>query len=129
MLQVRPLHLPQVHLGRHSVPQGPGAAVSRIVQHPHYDPATTDYDFALVKLAARVDFQGEMRAEKVTNMSEPAAASPRVAPVCLPASTRPTFSGAAATVAGWGVTQEGGAALAGALREVTLTIMADAECR
>ena len=49
----------------------------------------------------------------------------------MPSLDHGSYSGAdtTVTVAGWGVTQEGGAALAGALREVTLTIMADAECR
>ena len=47
-----------VHLGDHRPLAGHHLAVSRIVRHPQYDPNTNNYDFALLKLSARIQFGG-----------------------------------------------------------------------
>ena len=53
-----------LHLGDHRPLAGHQLTVSRILLHPQYDPDTSNYDFSLLKLSTRIQFQGE---------SEPAA--------------------------------------------------------
>ena len=48
--------------------------------------------------------------------------------MCLPDDSRQDYEGRAGLVTGWGVTEEGGAHLAAALREVNVTILANTEC-
>uniref|UniRef100_A0A674JL88 Transmembrane serine protease 5 n=1 Tax=Terrapene triunguis TaxID=2587831 RepID=A0A674JL88_9SAUR len=42
-----------------SVPQQAGAAVEKIIYHPRYDDRSHDYDIALMKLTAPLNFSGE----------------------------------------------------------------------
>ena len=48
--------------------------------------------------------------------------------MCLPDDSRQDYVSRAGLVTGWGVTEEGGAQLAAALREVNVTILANTEC-
>ncbi len=85
--------------------------------HIDYDAITTDYDVALIELDRPVRF-GE-----------------RVRPVCMPEEEEAEeteeedyYAGRAATVSGWGDTTSGGAG-SDVLREVTVRVVAQAECR
>ncbi|KFB42848.1 trypsin [Anopheles sinensis] len=61
--------------------------VANVVQHPNYDSATTDFDFALLEL------EGELSFSEV------------VQPIALPEQDEPVEDGTLTTVSGWGNTQ------------------------
>ena len=62
---------------------------SQWIQHPNYNSATTNFDFAIVKL------------------STPVAFSNTVNPVCLPSAAN-NYDNRVATVSGWGTLSSGG---------------------
>ena len=61
-----------------------------IVIHPSFS-QSLDYDFALVKLERKIQWQE----------------NPHIRPVCLPADASQTYQGKTATVAGWGIRKGG----------------------
>ncbi|XP_077286920.1 serine proteinase stubble [Arctopsyche grandis] len=84
-----------------------GAA--RKAVHPKYNFFTYEYDLALVRLEAPVDF------------------APHISPVCLPASDD-LLVGENATVTGWGRLSEGGS-LPSVLQEVQVPIVSNDRCK
>ena len=125
---LHPSHL-TLGLAQHGLQdQGLQLEVARIVTHPSYHSATSDYDFSLVKLKERIQFGGCV-SEADLSLTSLCLASPDVRPVCLPDNSRQDYSGQVGLVTGWGVTQEGASSLAPALREVNVTVMSNAECR
>jgi len=86
--------------------------ISTFVNHPSYDSKTTNYDFSLLKLAQPVNFTEH----------------PHIRPICLPADDSQTYANFAATVTGWGTTASGGS-LSSKLREVTVKVVSNEECR
>ena len=82
----------QVVVGEHDVTRSDGEQrirPSAWIQHENYNSRTTNYDFAIVKLASPVAF------------------SDRVNPICLPSSTK-NYDSVLATVSGWGTLYSGG---------------------
>lgn len=77
-------------------------AVERKVVHPKYNFFTYEYDLALVKLDASLEF------------------APHISPICLPAHDD-LLIGENATVTGWGRLSEGGT-LPSVLQEVGLDV-------
>lgn len=77
--------------------------VTKKVVHPKYNFFTYEYDLALVRLDAALEF------------------APHILPICLPASDD-LLIGENATVTGWGRLSEGGT-LPSVLQEVTLIII------
>merc|ERR1719277_2644853 len=76
----------QVVVGEHDVTRSDGEQrirPSAWIQHENYNSRTTNYDFAIVKLASPVAF------------------SDRVNPICLPSSTK-NYDSVLATASGWG---------------------------
>merc|ERR1711970_1457463 len=88
------------------------AGVEMIVNHPHYDKQTSNYDFSLIKLADPVDF----------------SLHPHIRPVCLPEPGVGDHTGVVATVTGWGTTSLGGPT-SETLLEVSVKVMSNTECR
>uniref|UniRef100_A0A3Q2Z0T3 Peptidase S1 domain-containing protein n=1 Tax=Hippocampus comes TaxID=109280 RepID=A0A3Q2Z0T3_HIPCM len=78
--------------------------VRRIVPHPKYEQLTSDYDIALVELAAPVFF------------------NELVQPVCVPAPSHAFAIGTSCFVTGWGVLTEDGE-LASRLQEASVRII------
>merc|ERR1719295_530940 len=85
------------------------ATISAITDHPGYNSGTLDNDFSILTL------------------SEPVAFSGSVAPACLPADPSMDFSGALATVTGWGTLQSGGNQPE-VLNEVQVTVQTNDQC-
>ncbi|XP_045499118.1 serine proteinase stubble-like [Colias croceus] len=83
--------------------------VARKAVHPKYNFFTYEYDLALVKLDAPVQF------------------APHIAPICLPA-TDDLLVGETATVTGWGRLSEGGV-LPSILQEVQVPIVSNERCK
>jgi secreted trypsin-like serine protease len=101
-----------VSAGAHDLKRpGPGvqtvsAGVTRY--HPQYNPDTTMNDIAVIKLAAPIKFTATVQ------------------PLALPASGERPAVGALATVAGWGLTREGGYDTSPILMHVSVPIVGDA---
>jgi len=85
------------------------AAVEQTYVHPNYNPSTIDYDVALLRLSAPVNFAGNIQ------------------PVKLAPSTSGDFSGGSATCTGWGLTTQGGVG-SDILREVTYPVITNQRC-
>ena len=85
--------------------------IAAIKDHPDYNYRTTNYDFALLKMAKGVDF----------------ARYSHIRPACLPTDDGNDFNNYAATVTGWGTTSSGGSASI-KLREVEVKVLTNAEC-
>ncbi|XP_022127727.2 serine proteinase stubble isoform X1 [Pieris rapae] len=83
--------------------------VARKAVHPKYNFFTYEYDLALVKLDAPVQF------------------APHISPICLPASDD-LLVGETATVTGWGRLSEGGV-LPSILQEVQVPIVSNERCK
>merc|ERR1712032_1291329 len=91
----------QVLLGEHDYWDGSETNMVRmdiaeIVNHAGYDSNTVDNDFALLRMANKLDW----------------AANPHIRPACLPeytaGGTPPTYDQWMSTVTGWGTTSSGG---------------------
>ncbi|XP_054262250.1 serine proteinase stubble-like isoform X2 [Macrosteles quadrilineatus] len=83
--------------------------VAKKVVHPNYNFFTYEYDLALVRLDAPLEF------------------APHVSPICLPGSDD-LLIGEPATVTGWGRLSEGGT-LPSVLQEVTVPIVSNEKCK
>nr|CAD7452371.1 unnamed protein product [Timema tahoe] len=84
-------------------------SVGQKMVHPKYNFFTYEYDLALVKLEAPLEFQ------------------PHIAPICLPASDD-LLIGENATVTGWGRLSEGGT-LPSVLQQVSVPIVSNDKCK
>jgi transmembrane serine protease 3 len=83
---------------------------ARAVYHPQYDPQTTLNDIAVIKLASPIRF------------------STAVQPACLPSSGERVSENNEATVAGWGLTREGGYDTSSILMQVGVPIIGGSSC-
>ncbi|WP_241758287.1 serine protease [Myxococcus landrumensis] len=99
-------------LNNPSVGQVP-VRVARAVPHPRYNPDTTLNDIAVLKLERPIKFtssqcgvSGAMRPNLMKGQA--AAAGLPIIPVCLPAAGEQVSDNVEGTVAGWGLTREGG---------------------
>ena len=105
-------HVPvlQVVAGDHNLTDDKGDfyAVSSILVHPEFDSSSKDYDVAILTLRDPITF------------------SATAAPVCLPASVSPLYTGEVATVAGWGDTTQGGSG-SPTLMEANLTVISNSQ--
>jgi secreted trypsin-like serine protease len=88
------------------------ADVEQIVQHASYNGATTDYDFALMKLKNKIVW----------------ADNPHIRPACLPQDDSTDFSGMTAIVSGWGTTSSGGS-LSQQLLFTEVDVISNSECK
>ena len=84
-------------------------AVSSVLDHPSYDGDYTKHDISIMTLARPITY------------------SAVAAPVCLPASVSPLYTGELASVAGWGDTTQGGSG-SPTLIEVNLTVTSNSQC-
>merc|ERR1712106_1244449 len=66
-------------------------AISEIVSHPDYDSSNVDNDFALLRMADKINW----------------AATPNIRPACLPEYTAGDYDQWMSTVTGWGTTSSG----------------------
>ena len=101
----------RVILGEHNIADSDfnRVDVAEIINHPNYNPQTTDNDYAILRLANPVTFTNE------------------VSPACLPADLSNTFAGVLATVTGWGTLSSGGSQPT-VLQEVDVTVTTNAVC-
>merc|ERR1712037_278422 len=101
----------RVILGEHNIADSDinRVDVAEIINHPNYNSATTDNDYAILRLASPVTFTDE------------------VSPACLPADLSATFAGVLATVTGWGTLSSGGSQPT-VLQEVDVTVTTNIEC-
>merc|ERR1712001_218468 len=101
----------RVILGEHNIADSDfnRVDVTEIINHPNYNPQTTDNDYAILRLADPVTFTSE------------------VSPACLPADLSNTFAGVLATVTGWGTLSSGGSQPT-VLQEVDVTVTTNAVC-
>ena len=101
----------RVILGEHNIADSDfnRVDVAEIINHPDYNSATTDNDYAILRLASPVTFTNE------------------VSPACLPADLSNTFAGVLATVTGWGTLSSGGSQPT-VLQEVDVTVTTNAVC-
>ena len=85
-------------------------AVSKIKQHPSYDPSTTANDISILELASPINLYDY----------------PHIKPACLPATAGQIYPGSA-LVSGWG-TIGSGSYLNSWLHEVNVTVFEDGNC-
>jgi transmembrane serine protease 3 len=83
---------------------------AKTVYHPAYNPDTTMNDIAVVKLATPIKFTSTVQ------------------PACLPAIGEAVPDGTEATVAGWGLTREGGYDTSSILMQVGVPTINSREC-
>uniref|UniRef100_A0A8C0HDQ4 Transmembrane protease serine 5 n=1 Tax=Chelonoidis abingdonii TaxID=106734 RepID=A0A8C0HDQ4_CHEAB len=94
-----------------SVPQQAGAAVEKIIYHPRYDDRSHDYDIALMKLTAPLNFSNAIRA------------------VCLPLYHQDFPHGTHCWISGWGyTTPEHGEQLQEMLKEAIVPLISSKKC-
>merc|ERR1712183_853321 len=86
-------------------------AITEIINHPDYNSATTDQDFALLRMADRINW----------------AANPNIRPACLPEYTAGDYDQWMSTVTGWGTTSSGGST-SNLLLEVDVQVISNDEC-
>ena len=98
----------KVHLGEHNIDTTWGSDVAEVIKHYHYNTATLDNDYAILRLSQPVSF---------TNS---------VSPACLPDNWKKTYNGVSATATGWGKTDWGG--VANTLQEADVTVISNAVC-
>ncbi|MCE9669229.1 serine protease [Myxococcus stipitatus] len=95
--------------GAHNLDSPPAGQVTvqaaRTVYHPRYDPDTTLHDIAIVKLERPIRF------------------SSTIQPILLPAAGAQVADGAEGTVAGWGLTREGGYDTSSILMQVGVPVV------
>ena len=101
----------QVLLGEHDTSDNVADRhnISAITPHPRYNETTADFDFAIITLAAPVNF------------------SAAVAPICLPGAEASLYTGETATITGWGHTSSGGAP-SPSLLETNVTVISNENC-
>ena len=101
----------QVSVGEHDTTDAAAdiRTVSRITNHPQYNPDNLLNDISILTLSSPLTFSRAM------------------SPVCLPADPSLSYAGATATVTGWGRTSPGGD-LADSLQEVELTVWSNEDC-
>ena len=101
----------QVLLGEHDTSDNVADRhnISAITPHPRYNETTADFDFAVITLAAPVNF------------------SAAVAPICLPGAEASLYTGETATITGWGHTSSGGAP-SPSLLETNVTVISNENC-
>jgi hypothetical protein len=90
--------------------------VERIIMHPQYDRRTVNYDIALLKLRTPVPISAAQNSDKTY-----------ITPACIPVNNDANFTGQIATVAGWGVTSQGGS-LSNVLQKVNVPIIDNDVC-
>jgi len=83
---------------------------ARAVAHPQYDPQTTLNDIAVIKLATPIKF------------------GPGVQPACLPSPGEKVPDNVQGTVAGWGLTREGGYDTSSILMQVGVPTIGTRSC-
>ena len=101
----------RVSLGEHDITRSDGEQLftpSQWISHPRYDGASTNYDFAIVKLSTPVTF------------------SSSVLPACLPSPTN-NYDSVTATVTGWGTLYSGGSQPS-KLQKVDVDTMSNSVC-
>lgn len=86
------------------------AEVKEVKYHPAYDPDTTMHDIAILKLKTPIKF------------------SDTVQPVCLPNADEKVADNTQATVAGWGLTREGGQDTSQILMQVGVPTIKSSDC-
>ncbi|NXA43389.1 TMPS5 protease, partial [Eudromia elegans] len=87
-----------------------GAAVEKIIYHSLYDDKTLDYDIALMKLQAPLNFSDTVRA------------------VCLPPARQDLLQGADCWVSGWGYTSPEQAQVTETLKEALVPLIGTRRC-
>ena len=101
-------------LGEHDIRYklGHDVTISKVTDHPDYNPSNLDNDLSILTLASAVTF------------------SPSVLPVCLPGYVNKSYQGEVATVTGWGNTISGDdRSGAFVLQEVNVTVWSNFQCR
>nr|XP_032629462.1 transmembrane protease serine 5 [Chelonoidis abingdonii] len=93
-----------------SVPQQAGAAVEKIIYHPRYDDRSHDYDIALMKLTAPLNFSNAIRA------------------VCLPLYHQDFPHGTHCWISGWGYTTPEHVPVAEMLKEAIVPLISSKKC-
>ncbi|XP_039577693.1 transmembrane protease serine 5, partial [Passer montanus] len=87
-----------------------GVPVRAIIAHPLYNDSSLDYDMALIRLQAPLNFSRAIRA------------------VCLPPAPRDLLQGTPCWVSGWGHTAPGQAQVAGTLKEALVPLIGTRRC-
>merc|ERR1712223_1872997 len=85
--------------------------ISEIIMHPDYNSNTVDQDFALLRMANKIDW----------------ASNPNIRPACLPEYTAGDYDQWMSTVTGWGTTSSGGST-SNVLLEVDVKVISNSEC-
>jgi len=101
-----------VVLGEHDLTKNDGqqkVRVCGVTDHPSYNAATYDYDFAVLTLCDDVTFKTD------------------ISPVCLPSSSSYDAEGRQSVVSGWGTLSSGGST-PDVLHEVTIETMTNNRC-
>ncbi|XP_058984781.1 trypsin-1 [Musca domestica] len=99
-----------LQLDKNAASEGILRKVSAVNMHRQYSPATLQHDIALLKLDQPVPLKDPIR------------------PICLPITSNHNFDFKPAIVAGWGLTSDGGSS-SNFLREVTVPVITNAQCR
>jgi len=107
----------KVRLGEHNIRTSSESqllklGIEKIVYHPNFDWETYNYDLALLKLEAPVNFN----------------AYPHIRPICLPESTNNNYAGYDAIATGWGRLGLNDV-FSNVLRDVTVKVITNAECK
>merc|ERR1712013_926393 len=85
--------------------------ISEIIMHADYDSNTVDQDFALLKMARKLDW----------------SANENIRPACLPSAGAGDYDQWMSTVTGWGTTSSGGST-SNVLLEVDVKVISNSEC-
>merc|ERR1712013_235083 len=85
--------------------------ISEIIMHGDYDSNTVDQDFALLKMARKLDW----------------SANENIRPACLPSAGAGDYDQWMSTVTGWGTTSSGGST-SNVLLEVDVKVISNSEC-
>ena len=86
-------------------------AVKRVIQHPNYDAATTNFDFSILELETPIDFIN----------------SDYEKPICIPEGND-DYNGKTGIIAGWGYTEEDGEVLPDLLMHASVPIISNEMC-
>lgn len=97
------------YMGTSLINSGTVRRISQIIVHEKYDPASEDYDVAVMQL------------------SSPVAYSDYIQPICLPSSTTDFAPGSNCTVTGWGTLSVGGT-VSTTLQKAVIQIISTATC-
>ncbi|NXE27876.1 TMPS5 protease, partial [Ardeotis kori] len=93
-----------------AIKQEAGLPVEKIISHPLYNDNSLDYDIALLKLQAPLNFSDAIRA------------------VCLPPSQQDLLPGTRCWVSGWGYTSPGQAQVSETLKEALVPLIGTKRC-